>query len=201
MPTPIDFPSNICQVSASIGLRTAGGSLESPWNFSRYHQDWAGERWEIAIDFLSVRHAQSGILDSFLLKIRQGSQSFRLGDPSRSLPIGSASGTPVVSGVATVGATTLATSGWTASTDGQLKAGDYLQIGDNYHMALADVDSDGSGNATIELCPRLRRAHANATPIIVNNARGLFSRDATLTTFERGIHRTVPASLTAVEAL
>ena len=197
----IDFPSGVCQVAASVNLRTAGGALVSPWNFKHYPQDWGGERWEITIDFLDVRHAASGTLESFLLKTRLASQAFRLGDPARSLPHGSAPGTPVVSGVATAGSSSLSTSGWTASTPGILKAGDYIQIADDLHFILEDADSDGSGNATLQLCPRLRRAHADTTAIITDNPRGLFVRDDNVTTIDRETYRSLPAPLTCIEAL
>jgi hypothetical protein len=97
-----------------------------------------------------------------------------MGDPFQSLPLGVASGNPVTSG-ATKGAEDLSGTGFTASVVGQLKANDKVQIGDHLYSVLQDVDSDGSGDATVKLWPPLREAYADATEVITENARGVFA--------------------------
>lgn len=195
MITPIDFPANICQTDVTLSLRGSVGVAMSPWSFARYPQDWGGERWEIVIHFLARRMEDIGPLEAFLLKVRHGRVPFRVGDPYASLPQGTASGSATVSGTATAGADTVATSGWS----GTLLAGDLIQIGDNLHKVLEDAN----GGGTLTVAPRLRAAHASGTPIIYENPRGLFALDSNVVTFERhnASKRAVPEPLTAVEAL
>lgn len=193
--TPIDFPSGIAQTDVTLSLRGAVGVAQSPYTFTRHVQDWGGERWELTINFLSQRMQDIGPLEAFLLKVRHGRQTFRCGDPYASLPQGTATGSATVSGTATAGSSTLATSGWS----GTLLAGDLVQIGDHLYKLLADA----SGGGTLELAPRLRLAYASGTSIIYNNPRGVFAVDGNVTTTERFIasRRAQPAPLTAIEAL
>lgn len=86
-------------------------------------------------------------------------------------------GTPVVSGAGQTGEA-LDTSGWTASQNGVLKAGDLIQLGSGgstrLHRVLADVDSDASGLATIDIWPRLRASPADGSTVVTANAAGLW---------------------------
>lgn len=67
---------------------------------------------------------------------------------------GSGGGTPTVDGAGQTG-DSLDTTGWPASTTGVVLEGDVMRLGSeadtNFVRAASDVDSDGSGNATIPL--------------------------------------------------
>lgn len=87
-------------------------------------------------------------------------------------------GTAVTSEAQDAGAQVLYTNGWTASTTGILKAGDYIQLGSGasarLYKVLSDVDSDPWGNATIYLWPILRGTATNGGSIVVTNPVGVF---------------------------
>jgi hypothetical protein len=72
----------------------------------------------------------------------------------------------------------LITDGWTTSTTGILKAGDYIQIGGGaaakLHKVLDDVNSNSSGEATLTLWPDLRSAPSDNAAIVVSGAKGVF---------------------------
>src|SRR5262249_47491531 len=110
----------------------------------------------------------------FLLALNGPFNNFLMGDPIGKTPRGPASGTPLVNGGGQTGST-LVTDGWAPSITGILKAGDYIQIVQRLHKVLTDTNSDGSGNATLDIWPSLRDAGpADNTTIITTNTVGLF---------------------------
>lgn len=73
---------------------------------------------------------------------------------------------------------TLALDGATANVTGWLKAGDYIQLGtagtSTLHKVLADANSDGSGNVTIDIWPAMRRPPLDNSAVGTNAAKGRF---------------------------
>jgi hypothetical protein len=103
-----------------------------------------------------------------------------LGDPNAATPRGSAAttaGTPVVNGASQTG-DELAIDGLPVSATGYLKAGDYIQLGtgtsSQLYKVLDDVDSNASGEATLQIWPDLRSSPADGATVVVANAKGLF---------------------------
>ena len=66
--------------------------------------------------------------------------------------------------------------GAATSQTGWLLSGDYIQIGTGssatLHMVLQDVDTDGSGNAAVEVWPHVRGTRSGT--VTVSNAVGRF---------------------------
>jgi len=66
---------------------------------------------------------------------------------------------------------TIYTSGWTPNITNVLKIGDYFQLGSELKMITSNINSDGSGNATLEFEPPMRSSSiANGSTIILSNA-------------------------------
>jgi hypothetical protein len=155
------------------------GLSVSPFTGETQAQEWPGEMWQIDGTLPPMARADAEEWLSFLIALRGSSGTFYYGDPSVSAPRGVATGTPLVNGANAAGSKTLVTKGWTHSIAGILKKGDYLQIGSGtsqrlYKVVYADVDSDGSGDATIDIFPRLREALADGDAITTSNCRGVF---------------------------
>jgi len=72
----------------------------------------------------------------------------------------------------------LTVDGLPASATGYLKAGDYIQLGcgssATLHKVLQDVDSNASGQATLELWPYIRTAPSDDATIVVGDTVGVF---------------------------
>ena len=168
-----DFPAGIRISDVSITAEDSVGFRENPFSFHQEVQVFAGQRMKMRVSFLRQDPEDGGRLEAFLLKLRSGAGTFRFHDPYHSEPMGQAMGTPIVT-VAAAGAQTLTTSGWVANVNKQLKAGDYIQIEDNLHRILDDVNSDSSGNATLTVWPNLRATHSASTEVKVRNANGLW---------------------------
>lgn len=102
---------------------------------------------------------------------------------SQNLPkhtVGDYAGTPLVNGATAAGATTLVTDGWDAGVTGLLKQGDVFTIAGVYSVnpqnytttgmlqefvVQSDVNSDGSGNATISFAPAMNDGTATTTNV------------------------------------
>ena len=100
---------------------------------------------------------------------------------SQNLPkhtVGAHGGTPLIAGTIAEGATSLTTDGWDTSVTGLLLAGDVITLAGVYgvnpqnytttgmlqeFVVQADVDSDGSGLATITVSPALNAGSATTT--------------------------------------
>jgi hypothetical protein len=103
--------------------------------------------------------------------------SFLLGDTAHTTPRGVGTGTPLVMGGGQSGAE-LITDGWTPGVTNILRAQDYIQLGSGntarLYMVLQDVNSNGSGQATLDLWPTLRSSPADNAAIVINNPMSRF---------------------------
>jgi hypothetical protein len=106
--------------------------------------------------------------------------TFLLGDPNCKTPQGSARttlGTPLVNGAGQTGET-LSIDGLPLSVAGYLKAGDYLQLGSSttakLFKVLSDVNTNGSGQANIDLWPSIKTAPADNATVTLSNTVGNF---------------------------
>lgn len=174
---PLSLPSNR-QISA-VRMTTVDivGQNISPFTATQQTYKYQGQYWEADITLRPMTRDEAEYWISFLLKLNGAYGTFLLGDPNGAVPRGVATGTPVVNGANQTG-NELVTDGWTTSTTGILKAGDYIQLGtgstSRLYKVLDDVNSDGSGNATLTIYPDLRTSPADNETITVNSPKGVF---------------------------
>jgi len=180
----ISYPLALPTVAgiSSINLRAvnAVSISQSPFTFKQQVIAHQGQRWEAEVTLPPMQRADAETWVSFLVSLQGSRGTFTMGDPNASTARGSASstpGTPVVNGASQTGQS-LDIDGVPASSTGYLKAGDYIQLGGGssatLHKVLQDVDSDGSGRATLELWPYIRIAPSDDATVIVGNAVGAF---------------------------
>jgi len=153
------------------------------WNFALIKQIFDGRMWRGTLTIKARRGGDGRSLTAWLTALRRAGTNagtFMLGDPSATLPLGSAKdtpGTPVVDGAAQTGEA-LNVTGLPTSVTGYLLEGDYIQLGTGItarlKKVLDDVDSDGSGDATMNLWPPIRTAPVNSSTVVVSSAQGLF---------------------------
>ncbi len=155
----------------------------APWTLDLIKQIFDGRMWAGTLTMVPQNEADGRALSAWLTALRRAGTNagtFLLGDPSAPEPLGSAKdtpGTPIVSGASQTGES-LNVSGLPTSATGYLLAGDYIQIGTGVSARLKkvldDVDSDGSGLATMVLWPPVRTAPSNGSAIVVSDPEGLF---------------------------
>ncbi len=174
---PLDFPTSFGLSNFSIELQRAVAVTESQFSYAQQVQEHPGEAWEISGSLDLLNREQAEEYEAFMLKLAGRVGSFLFTPPGCETPRGVATGTPVINGAGQTGRD-IVTDGWTPSTTGILKAGDYVQIGSGLsttlHRQLEDVDSDASGNVTLLLAPKVVTATSDDATIVVNNAKGLF---------------------------
>lgn len=171
---PLTFPSQ-CVREITIRAKTIVGFNSSPFTGQQQVYKHQGQWWEAEMSFPPMRREKAEEVAAFLIKLNGRFGTFLMGDPVNTQPNGIATGTPVVSGGSQTG-NQLETSGWTPSTVGILKAGDWLQLGtggnSRLHKVLDTVDSNSDGLATLTIFPDLRTSPANLQSIIFNAPRG-----------------------------
>jgi hypothetical protein len=174
---PLALPTNTGFAKIRISANNVVGVSRSPFTAKQQVYRYTGQFWEAEISLPPMKRADAEYWISFLLKLNGPYGTFLLGDPNGATARGVATGTPLVKGANQTGSS-LITDGWTTSTTGILKAGDYIQIGGGaaakLHKVLDDVNSDSSGNATLTIWPDLRSSPSDNAPIVVSGAKGLF---------------------------
>jgi|TARA_S200002703_G_scaffold99837_1_gene86267 hypothetical protein len=204
---PLAFPTQTGIAQVQLIASDVVSVTESPFTLSQQVVRHAGARWSATINIPPVKRSDAEYWNSFLLRLRGQFGTFLVGDPNAATPRGSASsaaGTPVVNGASQTG-NNLNIDGLPASATGYLKAGDYIQLGtgatSRLYKVLEDVNSNGSGQATLNLWPDLRSSPANDATVVVSNAKGLFrlaQNDASWTIGNDGFYS---ITFSAVEAL
>ena len=131
---------------------------ESPTTLEQQVQRHQGQVWILEAEYPPKGRATAEPLISALCSLNGREGTFLFGDTANKTALGVATGTPLVKGAAQTGETLL-TDGWTISTSGIVKAGMYIQLGSGstarLHKIMADANSDGSGNASLVVWPRL----------------------------------------------
>ena len=176
MSAPVDWPSSISVNGLDILPRDTIDRNESPFTLSEEVYDWGGEMWTIDGTLPKMDRAKSAAFKGFLLNLKGRKNPFLFPVPEPE-PLGVATGTPLVNGAGQTG-NVLDTQGWTPDVTGILKTADWLNLGTaastRLYMVTADVDSDGSGNASIPLWPSLRSSPSDSAAVTVHDCKGLF---------------------------
>jgi len=174
---PLAIPTSKGLAKIRLTANNVVGISQSPFTAKQQVYKYTGQFWEADISLPPMKRADAEYWISFLLKLNGSYGTFLLGDPNGATARGVATGTPLVNGASQTGSD-LITDGWTPNTTGILKAGDYIQLGGGasalLHKVLDDVNSDGSGNATLTLWPDLRTAPSDNAAIVVSAPKGVF---------------------------
>lgn len=170
---PLDLPTSFGASNFSIELKRAVAVTQSQFDYVQQVQEHPGEAWEISMTLDLLNREQSEEYEAFLLKLAGRVGTFRMAIPGKETPRGVATGTPLINGAGQTGRD-IAVDGFTPSTTNILRAGDFVQIGDGLHRQLDDVDSNASGEVTLNLAPKVITATIDNDPIIIQDAKGIF---------------------------
>jgi len=184
---PLDFPTITGVDSIKMMASDIVGMNISPFSGAQQVYRYTGQFWSADIALPPMKREKAEYWISFFLKLNGSYGTFLMGDPLGATARGVATGTPVINGASQTGGS-LVTDGWTPGTTGILKAGDYIQLGSGatsrLHKVLDDVDSDGSGNATLQIWPDLRESPSDNATITVTNPKGVFRLTSTQAAFD-----------------
>ncbi len=200
---PLTFP-DIGIRSINIRAITVVGASVSPFTGQQQVYKHQGQWWEMEVSMPAMKRDEAEQVASFLLKMNGKYGTFLLGDKANTAPRGVGTGSPLVKGGSQTG-DQLLTDGWTSSTTGILKAGDWIQVGSGsstrLHKVLDDVNSDGSGNATLNIFPNIRTSPADNTVITVNSPKGIWRLSSNETDFSIDEASVYGITFACVEAL
>lgn len=196
---PINIPTATGIATFKMIPRNAVVMNSSPYTGHQQVQSFSGEWWECEVTLPIMERANAEEWISFINLLRGPSYTFLMGDPEGATPRGTPTGTILVNGASQTG-TALDLKGFTASATGVFKAGDYIQIGTNLYKVLTDTDADGSGNATVEIFPRIRTAHADEASVTTSNTKGIWRLKPGIVSWSSGPDGLVNMSFEAIEA-
>lgn len=155
--------------SAKRWLAEAATATTSPFSGSQQVQFWGGRWWEFEIEMGLTKSADGRRLSLFFDQLGGVRGTFLFQDPSMRNP--AAVGSPIVAGASQTGSS-IATSGWLPDIT-VLEAGQFVSLGagddTRLHRITADVVSDGTGLATLQILPALRVSPADGQDIEIAN--------------------------------
>lgn len=200
----ITYPLTLPTVTGirSITLRSVNAVAieQSPFTFAQQVQASSGQRWEADVTLPPMKRESAATWVSWLRSLRGQYGTFLMGDPLCATPRGTAGGTPIITNQS--GGTIIVT-GAAVSQTGWLLSGDYIQIGTGssatLHMVLQDVDTDGSGNAAVEVWPHVRGTRSGT--VTVSNAVGRFRLSDNMSDVTIDSASTYGISFSAMEAI
>ncbi len=164
------FPTSPAPKDASIGsIQNTIVSVTTSGRVQTRQID--GQKFSITLDYPPMSRSNFAPIKAFIMKQRARLNTFTVIPPIVSNAQGVATGTISVDGAITSGATTCTIDGMATSTNDILKAGDYFRFTgqDKVYMAVADLDSDGTGSGTLTFEPPLRSDVADNVVLIYDN--------------------------------
>lgn len=177
---PLALPTSIGIGEVTFTAANVTSSSTSPFTFKEQVFQWPGQRWEVSVAIPPCKKDLAEEWVAFLMSLKGRVGTFTLGDPNNTTTRGAATSladTILVNGASQTGGS-VAIDGLTPNTTDYFKAGDYIQIytgaDTQLYKVLTDTDSDGSGEATVDIWPDLRGSPADNQPVITENTVGVF---------------------------
>jgi len=203
---PLNLPTNTGIASIEFRALNAVAYSRSPFTFAGQAHEYAGKMWTADIVLPPMRRANAEQCIAWLLSLKGRVGTFYLGDPNATVPLGSARDTDtiLVNGAVSSG-NTIDIDDAPASQTGYLKAGDYMEIGTGtskqLFKVLTDVNTDGTGSATVDVWPNVRTSIADNASVTVEGAQGVFRLAANDQSFSIGRAANYGIVFGAIEAL
>jgi hypothetical protein len=204
----ISFPVSVPAIGGIAGVKftmlDVVGASESPYTLSQEFYEHPGKRWGIDVQLVPMLRANGEEWAAFLASLRGRRGTFLLGDPLGKRPRGAGTGYPFVKGSGQSGGT-INIDGCTAGVTNWLRKGDWIQEGTgaqaHLHKCLTDVNSDGIGDATLELWPGPRTPLADNAPLVVVNTLGVWRLASNTRQYDLATGQIFGFTFQAVEAL
>jgi hypothetical protein len=160
------------------------------------------QRWAAVLGYPNMTRATFAPLWAFLIAQRGQYDTFQAPLPGYETPQGTATGTPLAKGAAAAGASSIPTDGWTISITGILKAGDFVKFSAHtkVYMVTADANSNGAGEATLSIQPKLVAAVADNEALTVNSVPFTWQLASDQVEQSTGLKKIINAEVSLLEA-
>lgn len=177
---PLSLPATTDIAAIKIRKSNAVAASISPFTLTAQVQEHQGEAWGATVQLRAMTRADGNKWAAFLAVLRGPSNTFLLGDPHNTAPLGAAKstpGAPLVMGASQTGSS-LVFDGAPNNVTDYLLAGDWMQLGtgttSRLYMVVEDVSSNGSGEVTASISPDLRSSPANNDTVTLTNTVSRF---------------------------
>lgn len=174
---PITLPSSPSTARIRLRPRSVVAIAEAPDSLVSQVQVKSGMQWVGTFTLPPQLRATAEPWIAALTSLNGMEGSFLAGDNANLAPRGVATGTPLVKGGSQSGRV-LVTDGWSAGVSGIVKAGDWFQLGSGssarLYKVMADANSNGSGEASLEIWPALRSSPADNAALTLSSPKGKF---------------------------
>lgn len=171
---PLALPTNIGMASIELRAKNTVAVSMSPFTYKQQTQSYDGEMWEADISLPPMNRDDAETWISFLMSLKGMAGTFLLNDPSAKTVRGTATSAVITGAVGDSSVAVVMT--------GTLKAGDYIQLGTASDATLHKVLQDQSGDGTLEIWPKLRKARSSVSADLTNSA-GVFRLSANETSW------------------
>ncbi len=146
----------------------------SPFTLEQEVFEHQGQMWKLSVQLPPMEQEEAEQWVSFFMALNGLQGTFLFGDPVGQSARGTPTGTPVIDGAGQQRAKVLNTRGWTPNTE-IFKAGDYIELPNNrLHKVIVDTTSDGSGDAALDIFPRVRDVLIDGATVVVSATVGTF---------------------------
>jgi len=189
---PLAIPNTNSIVQFNLDAQNAVAYSQSPFTFAGQAHAYAGQIWQLDVTLKPMRRSQAEPWISMLTSLRGQFGTFLIGDPLACSLLGTAT-SATISG--SVGDNSV-----TATINGSLLAGDYIQLGSGNNATLHKVLVDLTSSGTLEIWPALRADQSSASATLSNTVGKfrLASNSISRPSDSRGIYT---ISFSAMEAL
>jgi len=172
MSITIDWPAALRPAEVEWGLFIPQEVQRSVLDGSPQVDILGAPRWQCQITTGPLRLDEAPAWEALIDQLRGSINRARLWDWRRELPLGPATGAPVVSASGT--GNSLAVSGWTPNVASILKAGSYLGLNGELKRLSKTITSSPTGTATITFEPPLRNVAMAGTALALFKPTALF---------------------------
>ena len=203
-------PAYPLTLPAVTGIQTQNFQLNrtiavsvSPFTAQQQVFEHEGEFWSGVFSLPPMTKTTAAVWIAFLLKLRGQRGTFKIGDQDRKTIQGSETNTIYINGAGQTG-NSVAIDGFTISTAGVLKAGDYIQINSYLYMVTEDVTSNGAGEADVKIEPALRSSIETInddTTVVYTNTTTVMRLDANTQEWDTNQASRYGISFSCVESL
>ncbi len=159
---PLDVPLEFVQ-EVNFDLETASAYAKSSFTRRIVTQEYEGDAWTLTLGYRGLTREKAQPVLAFKDSLRGPIGTFVMKFPGYDAPLGAAknvASSPSVNGSGQAGSKTLTIGSATPSVEDWLLEGDIIQVGPasrpHWHRVLTNVDTDSSGEATIDVAPRIR---------------------------------------------
>ena len=163
---PLSLPTNVGMASIELRARNTVAVSMSPFTYKQQTHSYDGQMWEADVTLPPMNRDDAESWVSLLMSLKGRAGTFLLYDPSARSVRGTADAINVTG---SAGDDSLTVN----SSNGTLKAGDYIQLGAASDATLHKVLVDYSGSGDLEVWPKLRKARTGVDAVLVD-ASGLF---------------------------